>query len=74
MRKDFEPILFIVALFIVAMTTAIVCSKYDKENPYTVGMHWNYRVECESGYLYKVVRGQGVFPIKDSLNNQLKCK
>ena len=26
----------------------------ENENPYSEGMHWNYSIDCENGYVFKI--------------------
>ena len=46
----------------------------SKKDPYQVGVHWSYSIECENGYVYKVLdQKRGTMQIFNSDGTPLKC-
>ena len=46
----------------------------SKKDPYEQGMHWDYSIECENGYVYKVLdQKRGTMQIFNSDGTPLKC-
>ena len=47
---------------------------YSKKDPYEVGMHWNYSISCENGFIYKTLDNRrGTIQIFNSDGTPLKC-
>lgn len=46
----------------------------SKKDPYEVGTHWDYSIECENGYVYKTLSGKrGTIQVFNSDGTPLKC-
>ncbi len=46
----------------------------SNKDPYEEGMHWNYSIECENGFVYKVLdQRRGTIQIFNSDGTPLKC-
>jgi hypothetical protein len=66
----------LITMFIMAMIIAISCQECDRRNPYSLGSHWNYSIECRDGMLYRYEsRGHSGFvtPCLHSNGKQMKC-
>lgn len=59
---------------ILLMAVLIILGQYceSRRDPYEEGTHWDYRIECESGYVYKVKRG-ATMQVYNSDGTPLKC-
>ena len=58
---------------LVVMFSICSCND-DQSNPYREGMHWTYSIECEGGFVYKVLdRRRGTIQILNSDATPLKC-
>jgi len=63
-------------LLILLMVGLIFLGQYceSQKDPYEEGIHWNYSIECENGYVYKVLdQRRGVIQIFNSDGTPLKC-
>jgi hypothetical protein len=58
-------ILFIVVIFSIALSC-------EPEDPYEQGMHWDYHIECENGFVYKV-KNRAAMQIFNSDGTPLRC-
>jgi hypothetical protein len=58
-------ILFIAVIFCIA----ICCEPKD---PYEVGMHWDYHIRCENGFIYKI-KDRAAMQIFNSDGTPLRC-
>ena len=46
----------------------------SKKDPYEVGTHWDYSIECENGFVYKTLsHRRGSIQIFNSDGTPLKC-
>jgi len=46
----------------------------SKKDPYEEGMHFNYSIECENGFVYKVLEHRrGTIQVLNSDGTPLKC-
>ena len=64
-------ILFILFAFFLVFVGAWCESKKD---PYEVGMHWDYSITCENGFVYKSLDGRrGTIQVLNSDGTPLKC-
>jgi hypothetical protein len=46
----------------------------SKKDPYEVGSHWDYTIECENGFVYKTLgQRRGSIQIFNSDGTPLKC-
>jgi hypothetical protein len=57
-------------LFIAVIFSIALCCQ--PENPYEVGMHWDYHISCENGFVYKIKHGAAM-QIFNSDGTPLKC-
>lgn len=63
----------IIACFAFVVSFLILFPFFDsKRDPYEEGMHWDYRIECENGFVYKIKR-QGTMQIFNSDGTPLRC-
>ena len=63
-------------LLILAMILGVTLGLWIEsgKDPYEVGMHWSYSVECENGFVYKVLEHRrGTIQIFNSDGSPLKC-
>lgn len=67
MRYIFGFMLFFVVV-------AITSQYFDSKDPYSEGMHWNYSIICENGFIYKNIgNNRGIIQIFNSDGTPLKC-
>lgn len=60
----------LLALFLV--TLGMYCE--SKKDPYEEGTHWNYSINCENGFVYKVLdQRRGTIQVLNSDGTPLKC-
>lgn len=46
----------------------------SKKDPYEKGMHWDYSIECENGFVYKnLSHKKGTIQILNSDGTPLRC-
>jgi hypothetical protein len=46
----------------------------SKRDPYEEGMHWNYSIECENGFVYKSLEHRkGTIQVLNSDGTPLRC-
>ena len=62
--------LTLLALFLV--TLGMYCE--SKKDPYEEGTHWSYSIDCENGFVYKVLdQRRGTIQVLNSDGTPLKC-
>ncbi len=44
----------------------------SKKDPYEIGMHWDYSIVCENGFIFKQNR-YGIIQVLNSDGTPLKC-
>jgi hypothetical protein len=45
-----------------------------QKDPYDIGMHWDYSIECENGFVYKNLgRYKGTIQVLNSDGTPLRC-
>jgi hypothetical protein len=67
--KTMFSLILIVIIFI---TLGLYCE--SKKTPYDVGMHWDYSIICENGFIYKVLGNKrGTIQVLNSDGTPLKC-
>jgi hypothetical protein len=44
----------------------------SKKDPYEIGMHWDYNIVCENGFIFKQNR-YGIIQVLNSDGTPLKC-
>lgn len=59
-------ILFVVLAFIIGQS----CE--NNKDPYEEGMHWDYNIHCENGFVYKHKRNMSI-QVLNSDGTPLKC-
>ena len=66
-----EMLLFILFAFGM-MTLGLYCE--SKQDPYEVGSHWDYSIQCENGFVYKSLSSnRGTIQVLNSDGTPLKC-
>lgn len=58
------------------MVTSVTAGLYmeSKKSPYEEGMHWNYSINCENGFVYKTLDNRrGTIQVLNSDGTPLKC-
>jgi len=62
-------------LLVGTISIVIICSYCEsRRDPYEEGMHWDYSVKCENGFVYKVLGHQrGTIQVLNSDKTPLKC-
>jgi hypothetical protein len=65
-----KSLLFFVLLIFGLMFLGMYCE--SQKEPYDVGMHWDYSIICENGFIYKQMR-HGTIPILNSDGTPLVC-
>ena len=67
-----KTLLGLFGLAIVLLVLAGYCE--SKKNPYEEGMHLDYSIECENGFVYKTLGGRrGTIQVLNSDGTPLKC-
>lgn len=70
--KTLGNILFFIAFIIIPMIIAIKCEQ--EKDPYEEGMHFDYSIKCENGFVYKTLGGnRGTIQVLNSDGTPLKC-
>jgi hypothetical protein len=72
--KDFlkSPMTFLIAFAMGSLFLMGYCE--SKKDPYEEGMHMNYSIECENGFVYKTLdHRRGTIQIFNSDGTPLKC-
>ena len=62
-------ILFSLSIICFLVMTLIIS---NKKSPYEEGMHWNYYIECENGFTYKI-KDKVSIQVLNSDGTPLKC-
>lgn len=44
-----------------------------QSDPYAEGMHWDYSISCEEGFLWKTRSNRGSIPLLHSDGTQVRC-
>ena len=65
-----KSVLFFVLLIFGLMFLGMYCE--SQKEPYDVGMHWDYNIICENGFIYKQMR-HGTILILNSDGTPLVC-
>jgi len=67
-----KTILFFVLLASTLMFIGIKCER--EKDPYEPGMHFDYSIECENGFVYKILgERRGTIQVLNSDGTPLKC-
>lgn len=63
----------ILLIFLIFICIIIGCEYCESEkDPYEVGTHFDYSIECENGFVYKQ-KGRGTMQIFNSDGTPLRC-
>jgi hypothetical protein len=57
-------------LFIAVIS--LIAKSCEPSNPYEQGMHWDYSIECENGFVYKV-KNRAAMQIFNTDGTPLRC-
>jgi len=65
----------IIIICLIFLGISILIQHCDsKRDPYEEGMHWNYSIKCENGFVYKSLGDrQGIIQVLNSDGTPLKC-
>lgn len=67
-----KPIISLFLLAIILLFLAGYCE--SKKDPYEEGMHLDYSIECENGFVYKTLNNRrGTIQVLNSDGTPLKC-
>lgn len=64
-----KTILGFILLIALILCIAICC---EPKNPYEVGIHWDYHIRCENGFIYKI-KDRAAMQIFNSDGTPLRC-
>lgn len=63
----------LIIIFLIFMAIGIGCQHCDsKRDPYEVGSHWDYSIECENGFVYKI-KHRAAMQVFNSDGTPLRC-
>lgn len=65
-----RTLLLIILFAFILMFCGVYCE--SKREPYEVGMHWDYNIECENGFVYKV-KNRAAMQVFNSDGTPLRC-
>jgi hypothetical protein len=61
-------------LFLISVVMFSISSCGGKSDPYEEGMHWDYSITCEGGFIYKSLdHHRGTILILNSDGTPLRC-
>lgn len=61
-------------IFFAALMVFLALWYESRIDPYQEGMHWNYSITCENGYVYKTLSDKrGTIQVFNSDGTPLKC-
>ena len=70
--ESLRNITFFVAFITIPIFIAIKCEQ--GKDPYEPGMHFDYSIECENGFVYKSLgHSRGTIQVLNSDGTPLKC-
>jgi len=59
---------------ITALLLIVVLAGCNSDDPYSEGMHWDYNIICENGFVYKCIGNhRGTIQVLNSDGTPLKC-
>jgi hypothetical protein len=66
---------FMIGLFISTIAVFILAGYCEsKKDPYEEGMHFDYSIECENGFVYKTLdHRRGTIQVMNSDGTPLRC-
>lgn len=65
-----KEVLFICLIFIIIMIGCQYCE--SKRDTYEIGSHWDYSIECENGFVYKI-KNRAAIQVLNSDGKPLRC-
>lgn len=68
--KDMSFLFLLIFITILMFTVGLYCER--KTDPYEEGSHFDYRIECENGFVYKYKRGMSI-QVFNSDGTPLRC-
>lgn len=66
-----RSILLFVLFIAFMMSIGVWCE--SQKDPYEVGSHWDYSIQCENGFVYKSRGNRGTIQVFNSDGTPLKC-
>jgi len=65
----------LVIIVVLGVIGIILFGLYEsRRDPYEIGMHMNYSIECENGFVIKVLgQGRGTIQVRNSDGTLLRC-
>ena len=62
-------------IFLIFFLSILGCEYLEsKRDPYEIGSHWDYSINCENGFIYKVLSDRrGTIQILNSDGTPLRC-
>jgi hypothetical protein len=71
--RDISTLLYLILFMVISVFLMVYCE--SKKDPYEIGMHMDYTITCENGFLYKILDNRrGVILILDENGDPMKCK
>ena len=65
---------FILAALVLISVVVLISYRESQRDPYEEGMHSNYSIHCENGYVYKSLdQRRGTIQILNSDGTPLRC-
>lgn len=65
---------FMFGLLIATIGAVLIMGYCERNrNPYEEGMHFDYKIVCENGFTYKVMRHGAVIQVLNSDGTPLRC-
>ena len=58
---------------IILIATILFVVSCKNDDPYSEGMHWDYSITCENGFIYKSISDRGTIQILNSDGTPLRC-
>ena len=68
--KDMSGLILFILFAVIVFTSGLYCE--SKMDPYEPGMHWDYRIECENGFVYKL-KNRTSIQVLNSDGTPLRC-
>ena len=65
-----KEILIILLIFLLISIGCQHCE--SKKDPYEIGAHWDYSIECENGFVYKI-KHRAAMQVFNSDGTPLRC-
>jgi hypothetical protein len=62
----------LIGLFALMILLVFIGKSCEPDDPYAAGMHWDYSIECENGFVYKI-KNRAAIQVLNSDGTPLKC-